>query len=348
MLLKNKDILAQYEFLSILYCKFIRCYMRSEPIVTDIIERNIAFYLSEEDINYLLSNNNDDIIFHEQYDFFKTNINSNDEILKHIEKYPYLSINYIKKEDIINGLKNLKNIKKINHNRSKDKEIFIPEKILNIVKYLKKLSSERMLVKNGWAGIYFYMMNIMKWISETFDEKQEDLYQYYLFEDIRKLIINGKKLTNDEKLIRKMGVIMKCSGGNTPSPVIKFGEQFIPPVINEKATEYLLYGKATIRKKVKGEVKIVNYNTMHNNLDCINKIMVTEMTQPNMVFIFRNSAGIITNEGGILSHACIISREYNIPCIVGTKYATKILHDGDRVIMWPDGHITYDDEFKET
>ena len=45
----------------------------------------------------------------------------------------------------------------------------------------------------------------------------------------------------------------------------------------------------------------------------------------------RKAAAIITDEGGITSHAAIVSREYGIPCIVGTENATKVLKDGDRV-----------------
>jgi len=40
---------------------------------------------------------------------------------------------------------------------------------------------------------------------------------------------------------------------------------------------------------------------------------------------------IVTNEGGILCHAAIIAREFKKPCIVGTKIATQVLHDGDLV-----------------
>ncbi len=40
---------------------------------------------------------------------------------------------------------------------------------------------------------------------------------------------------------------------------------------------------------------------------------------------------IITDEGGILCHAAIVSRELKIPCIIGTKIATKVLKDGDLV-----------------
>ena len=43
------------------------------------------------------------------------------------------------------------------------------------------------------------------------------------------------------------------------------------------------------------------------------------------------AGAIVTNQGGITSHAAIVSRELNIPCIIGTKIATKVLRDGDLV-----------------
>ena len=45
----------------------------------------------------------------------------------------------------------------------------------------------------------------------------------------------------------------------------------------------------------------------------------------------QKAKAIITNEGGITCHAAVISRELGIPCIVGTKIATKVLKDGDLV-----------------
>jgi pyruvate,water dikinase len=45
----------------------------------------------------------------------------------------------------------------------------------------------------------------------------------------------------------------------------------------------------------------------------------------------KKAAAIVTNEGGITSHAAIVSRELGIPCVIGTKIATEVLHDGDLV-----------------
>ncbi len=59
------------------------------------------------------------------------------------------------------------------------------------------------------------------------------------------------------------------------------------------------------------------------------EILVTGMTDPHFVPLMKKAAGIITDGGGLLSHAAIIARELNKPCIVGTKIATKVLKNGD-------------------
>ena len=58
-------------------------------------------------------------------------------------------------------------------------------------------------------------------------------------------------------------------------------------------------------------------------------ILVAPTTGPEMMTAIQKASAIVTDEGGLMSHAAIVSRELKIPCIVGTKYATKILKDGD-------------------
>lgn len=60
-------------------------------------------------------------------------------------------------------------------------------------------------------------------------------------------------------------------------------------------------------------------------------ILVSSMTRPELLPGIKKAGGIITDEGGITSHAAIVSREFNIPCVIGTKIATKVLKDGDLV-----------------
>jgi phosphoenolpyruvate synthase/pyruvate phosphate dikinase len=60
-------------------------------------------------------------------------------------------------------------------------------------------------------------------------------------------------------------------------------------------------------------------------------VLVTPLTTPDFIIGMKKVAAIITDLGGLTSHAAIVSREMKKPCIVGTKIATKILKDGDLV-----------------
>ena len=60
-------------------------------------------------------------------------------------------------------------------------------------------------------------------------------------------------------------------------------------------------------------------------------IMVSTTTHPDYISAMHRAAAIVTDEGGLTSHAAIVSRELRIPCIVGTRIGTRIFKDGDLV-----------------
>lgn len=60
-------------------------------------------------------------------------------------------------------------------------------------------------------------------------------------------------------------------------------------------------------------------------------ILVTHATNVNFVPVLRKVKGMVTEEGGILSHAAVISRELHIPAVIGTKVATQVIRDGDMI-----------------
>ncbi|MGZ5521012.1 MAG: phosphoenolpyruvate synthase, partial [Halobacteriota archaeon] len=91
--------------------------------------------------------------------------------------------------------------------------------------------------------------------------------------------------------------------------------------------EKLLEGLGASPGQVSGKVKIIR---SVDELDRVlqGDILVTEMTSPDMVPAMRRAAAIVTDEGGLTSHAAIVSRELGVPAVVGTKEATKKLTDG--------------------
>jgi phosphohistidine swiveling domain-containing protein len=91
-----------------------------------------------------------------------------------------------------------------------------------------------------------------------------------------------------------------------------------------------LKGTVAQRGVARGRVKIVNHREDVNKFRKGN-ILVSISTHPDLLPAMKRAGAIVTDEGGMISHAAIISRELGVPCIVGTKIATKFLKEGDRV-----------------
>jgi len=81
-----------------------------------------------------------------------------------------------------------------------------------------------------------------------------------------------------------------------------------------------------------GPVKIIR---SMDDLDKIKQgdVLVTQMTNPDMVVSMQKAAAIVTDEGGVTAHAAIVSREMGIPAVVGTENATSVLEDGQEVTV---------------
>lgn len=62
-----------------------------------------------------------------------------------------------------------------------------------------------------------------------------------------------------------------------------------------------------------------------------NLILVTNSTKPEDLPVIKKCLAVVTDEGGILGHTAVITRELKKPCVIGTKIATQVLKDGDLV-----------------
>ena len=91
-----------------------------------------------------------------------------------------------------------------------------------------------------------------------------------------------------------------------------------------------LKGQCGCRGQAKGAVKIVN---VMSDMAKMNKgdVLVSISTQPDLLPAMRKASAFVTDQGGVTSHAAIVAREMNTPCVIATKVATQVLHDGDIV-----------------
>ncbi len=105
-----------------------------------------------------------------------------------------------------------------------------------------------------------------------------------------------------------------------------------------EVSENEVKGQIAFKGNVRGIVKVVN---AFKDISKVNEgdILVTAMTMPKYLPAMKKAAAFVTDEGGITCHAAIVSREMKKPCIIGTKVATQVLHDGDLVEVDADNGV---------
>jgi phosphohistidine swiveling domain-containing protein/DNA-binding transcriptional ArsR family regulator len=113
----------------------------------------------------------------------------------------------------------------------------------------------------------------------------------------------------------------------------KIFEEYIEKDDDKDVVE--LQGQCGCRGQARGLVKIVN---VISDMPKVNKgdILVSISTQPDLLPAMKRAAAFITDQGGVTSHAAIVARETNTPCVIATRNATKVLKDGDEVEVYAD------------
>ena len=100
-------------------------------------------------------------------------------------------------------------------------------------------------------------------------------------------------------------------------------------VVHSVISENQLQGEGISDGIIEGEILVINSPGVE--IDTTDKIIVTRATDPGWVYLIRNCKGIIAEQGSLLSHTAIISRELKKPAVVGVKNATALLKNGEKV-----------------
>ena len=221
-----------------------------------------------------------------------------------------------------------KEVKPISKNRA---SIIKELNLANADKKLLDLMSELIYLRtyraesNMIAG--YNMRPVIEELAKRFNTTYDNVVQLTL--DEIKSAITSKKidLAEIQRRKNKYGLLM-INGKNkiySGDSVDKIEEKVdIPKGIFE------LKGLVANRGKIKAPVKIVLNRKDFDKIK-FGDILVTKMTNPDFMVVLEKCSGIITDIGGITSHAAIIARELNKPCVIGTVYATKVLKDGEIV-----------------
>jgi len=149
---------------------------------------------------------------------------------------------------------------------------------------------------------------------------------WYLLNEILNLLEFGKYL--DEEIIesRKNGVVFKR--GENMTNLVSSVHAAKMNAFNSKNGAVTIKGICASSGKVAGQVAIVRSTDDLLKITA-DKIMVAPGTDFNVLDGMLKAKAIVTEEGGILSHAAVVAREHNKPCVIGAQYSTSLLKDGD-------------------
>jgi phosphohistidine swiveling domain-containing protein len=103
------------------------------------------------------------------------------------------------------------------------------------------------------------------------------------------------------------------------------------PAKTTPTKDALVTGRTGSPGKATGTVRIVEPDALGSTKLKKTDVLVCKMTTPDYLPLMKQAAAIVTDLGGILSHAAIIARELKKPCLTGTQTATTVLKEGQKV-----------------
>jgi len=218
---------------------------------------------------------------------------------------------------------NIERKQKINILKKSDKKT---KQIINAIDDLYELRDKR---KEFWIKTVVPVKDWLKKIAKQNGYSYEQLKWLTWKEHIKLLKNRDKKVLlnipeRKKALVLVLGYINDCR-------ILQGHEaEGIKKIILKTEKQNLLRGCPVNKGYAKGTVQTINSKSEFSKFKK-GFILVTSHTTPDFLPIMKKAKAILTERGGITSHASIVSRELNVPCIVGIKDLTGNLKDGDEV-----------------
>ena len=127
--------------------------------------------------------------------------------------------------------------------------------------------------------------------------------------------------------------------------LIKAADQAVDGTDHEESVE-LIHGLGASPGRGSGEVRVLASPDSDDGFKS-GDVLVAEMTTPDWVPLMKKASAIVTDGGGMTCHAAIVSREMGLPCVVGTRNATKVLKDQMLVTVDGTHGVVYEGKLKE-
>ncbi len=316
---------------------------------TALFEEELGYFLDLDEIEALDAAYPDEEVQEERRSFELcrkgTDSESESALIEHAKSFPWLGINAQSQAQLVALLRTRLDSEPptcVESAQAGGGDTTLPQRgddgsIALAYSILKRVRSG---LKLCWAGIDFMMLDFFEHLAHEFGQEIGTLLSYYRVDEILDLITDGTTLDSQEIDARReiqalvgRGEVLTYASGQAAKELLA--------ELSIAADPAELVGTVACRQEngtVSGTVILLVCNDT-DSADAARRIVshqhivVTSMMQFNTIDVLTRAGGVITDEGGVLSHAAIIAREYKIPTIVGTKRATSELTDGQQVTM---------------
>ena len=352
---KDFIIVNAYGFIPVI------CDFESFSISSDLIEILKKHKVKEEKVQEYMSILASSILksqyFKEQKELLElckkyksvTKLGKEEEFNKHIKKWIWLNYGYQgpawHREDFLERADNIFKeklvAKQYKEHCNSLKDLLAHQNVL--FKKLKLNKQEKHLFKA--ARIFMYCKSYRTEVRHRFHYISDmlfkelckrksvpiSLFRYATREEILCIIANKK--VNEKEIINRRKLMLEVTEKGKKRFIAQNKiEEFLNTVLikEEEIKGNEIYGHAAYRGKAKGNVKIVHgMNDMYKVKE--GDILISPSTTPDVLPAMKLAVAFVTDQGGVTSHAAIVAREMKKPCIVGTRLATKLFKDGDKV-----------------
>jgi len=251
---------------------------------------------------------------------------------KLLEDYYWLDQGYIGRGLTKDHLKEIRNHKndKMPNKKELLEEIELSEEEERVFEVSRDLIFIKSLRADSRQFIHVVVNRIMDLLAKRYDVEVRYL-ETLCVEEVCDILRGKKEIPEDlEKRWAHSVFIPKDAGY----------EILIEGEANSYLEKHLVKEEIEVKDEVKGQVAqpgIVRgrvrliFTPQHNDKVKEGDVLISTATSPQLLPAMKRAAAFVTDVGGITSHAAIVARELNKPCVVGTKIATKIFRDGDMV-----------------
>lgn len=193
--------------------------------------------------------------------------------------------------------------------------------IRQLCEYYRTYHVQRERTQYLWEGCFYACRKLLKKIAGILSVPEEDLL-YLRYEELQNVIRNGAVPDREREIISRR---------KEYRPLV---EAYWQKQMWEacKGDGESLKGVSGSAGTVEGKVCVITSPAEFYKLKK-GDILVCHYTDPEWTPLFAIAGGVIADTGGVLSHAAIVAREYQIPAVLAAGKATEILKDGDRVLL---------------